>query len=354
MAVVPFRWRSGTLEVLDQRRLPHTIRWIACRTPRQVADTIRVMAVRGAPAIGCVAAFGMALASRPSSNGQSLPMLESAGKMLKAARPTAVNLAWGVDRMMDKAKQFYHSRESGNPSGWAPASAGATMPSMLLAEAKAIASEDVANNRAMGRHGARLLRKRSIILTHCNAGALATAGHGTALGVIREAFDQGKVAHVFVDETRPWFQGARLTAWELSLAKIPHEIITDSMAAHMMKTEKISTVIVGCDRVAANGDTANKIGTYGLAVLAKHHGVPFYVAMPTSSLDRGLKTGAGIPIENRSSDEVVRVGGVRLAPHDTTARHPAFDVTPASLITAIITEKGVARPPFVDSLQRLS
>ena len=299
------------------------------------------MAVRGAPAIGCVAAYGVVLGSSGPSTGRSLPTLKSVGKMLKATRPTAVNLAWAVDRMLGIADRF-------NPKN------GRTLSSVLLAEAKSIAVEDALGNSAMGVHGANLFQRASVILTHCNAGALATAGHGTALGVISEAFRQGRVAKVFVGETRPFFQGARLTAWELSLEKIPHEIITDSMAAHMMKTEKISAVIVGCDRVAANGDTANKIGTYGLAVLARHHGIPFYVAMPLSTLDRSIKTGVGIPIENRTSDEVVTMGRVRLAPRGTRARHPAFDVTPASLITAIITEKGVVVPPFVESLQRLA
>jgi methylthioribose-1-phosphate isomerase len=322
LSVVPFRWKAGTLEVLDQRRLPQSNHWIACRSSSDVARAIRTMAVRGAPAIGCVAAYGMVLGSKN---------LSRSARLLKSARPTAVNLAWAVDRMLAAAKN----------------------PASLLAEARSIEREDVAANRAIGRNGARLLPKDAVVLTHCNAGALATAGFGTSLGVIREAWVGGKLKKVLVDETRPYLQGARLTAWELAHDGIPHELITDNMAAHLMKTERISAVIVGCDRVAANGDTANKIGTYGLAILARHHGVPFYVAMPLSTLDRSIRTGDEIPIEERSTEEVVNVGGTRIAPRGTRARHPAFDVTPASLISAIICENGVARAPYAKSLKRL-
>jgi methylthioribose-1-phosphate isomerase len=292
------------------------------------------MAVRGAPAIGCVAAYGMALAVQQSGNSSNLTTI---GKFLKSARPTAVNLAWAVDRMLAHAKL----------------SDQMALFDSLLQEAVRIEKEDVAANETMGKFGAKLFPKNSIILTHCNTGALATAGLGTALGVIREAYTQGRVKKVFVDETRPYLQGARLTAWELAQEKIPHELITDNMAAHFMKTEKVAGVIVGCDRVAANGDTANKIGTYGLAVLAKYHKVPFYVAMPTSTLDLNIKTGKDIPIEERSSDEVTTIAGKRMAPHETVARHPAFDVTPAPLITAIISEKGVAKAPYIPSLKKL-
>ena len=225
---------------------------------------------------------------------------------------------------------------------------------LLLAEAQLIEQEDLAINRAIGRLGARLFRKKGPVLTHCNTGSLATAGHGTALGVIRDGFAQGFVSKVLVDETRPYLQGARLTAWELSKDGIPHELITDNMAGHFMKTENVAAVIVGCDRVAANGDTANKIGTYALAVLAKYHKIPFYVAMPLSTLDLTIPSGREIPIEERSSDEVVSIKGVRLAPQATRARHPAFDVTPASLITAIISERGICRPPYARNLKALA
>jgi methylthioribose-1-phosphate isomerase len=277
------------------------------------------MAVRGAPAIGCVAAYGMVLAAQRGEN------LSAAARRLKASRPTAVNLAWAVDRLLKS---------------------GAHDVAGLLREAILIEEEDLNNNLAMGRYGASLLRKNSVVITHCNTGALATAGHGTALGIIREAYRQGKIKKVFVDETRPYLQGARLTAWELAQEKIPHELITDSMAAHFMKTEKIDAVFVGCDRVAKNGDTANKIGTYGLAVHAKHHKVPFYVAMPLSTLDLRISAGRQIPIEERSSEEVTRVGNVQMAPKATKARHPAFDVTPSPLIAAFVTEKGIFKPPF--------
>lgn len=281
------------------------------------------MAVRGAPAIGCTAAYGVVLAAQKGEN------LDTAARRLKESRPTAVNLAWAVDRMVK------------TPSHTASA---------LLQEARLIEEEDLNNNLAMGRFGASLLKKDSVVITHCNTGALATAGYGTALGIIREAHKQGKIKKVFVDETRPYLQGSRLTAWELAQEKIPHELITDSMAAHFMKTEIVDAVFVGCDRVARNGDTANKIGTYGLAVNAKHHHIPFYVAMPISTLDLQIASGEEIPIEERSSEEVTRVANVQMAPSKTKARHPAFDVTPAHLITSFVTEKGILRPPFYNGL----
>ncbi len=357
MPVLPFKWESSFLEVLDQRLLPGTIKTIRCHSPADVAQVIRDMAVRGAPAIGCCAAYGMALAIKKNSKSQALnskhkgiPYLEfrisslelrqltAAAHLLKAARPTAVNLAWAVDKMMNFASDL---------------STGGNLFRAMVDEAKRIESQDVHANRAIGKWGASLLKKNSIVLTHCNAGALATAGYGTALGVIREGHSKGKIKKVFVDETRPYLQGARLTAWELDQEHIPHELITDNMAAHFMKTEKVAAVIVGCDRVAANGDTANKIGTYGVAVLARYHGIPFYVAMPVSTLDLTINSGAEIPIEDRSSDEVVMVGKMRIAPLHTRARHPAFDVTPASLITAIITEHGVVKPPYTKNLRKL-
>jgi methylthioribose-1-phosphate isomerase len=281
------------------------------------------MAVRGAPAIGCVAAYGLVLAAQNREN------LNVAARRLKASRPTAVNLSWAVDRML---------------------AVRAPSVSVLLREAQSIEREDLENNLSMACYGASLLRKNAVVITHCNAGSLATAGFGTALGVIREAHRQGKIKNVFVDETRPYLQGARLTAWELAQEKIPHQLITDSMAAHFMNTERIDAVFVGCDRVARNGDTANKIGTYSLAVNAKYHRVPFYVAMPLSTLDVRMATGRDIPIEERSSEEVTRLAGVQLAPRATRARHPAFDVTPVSLITGFITEKGIFKAPFKNGL----
>ncbi|MCB4756076.1 MAG: S-methyl-5-thioribose-1-phosphate isomerase, partial [Elusimicrobia bacterium] len=300
--------------------------------------------------------------------------LLQAARVLKAARPTAINLAWGVDRMLKRARAVSFWRLSSHrrkpvssrlDSGFRrnderlrerKGARGAKPPSLysvLLEEARRIEREDLATNKAIGATGAKLLKKKSVVLTHCNAGALATAGYGTALSVIREAHRQGKIKKVFVDETRPYMQGARLTTWELQQERIPHELITDNMAAHFMKKEKIGAVLVGCDRVTANGDTANKIGTYALAVLARYHRIPFYVAMPTSTLDLHLKRGEDIVIEERSPEEVVCVGRERIAPQGTRARHPAFDVTPARLITAFVTEKGIIRPPYLKNLKRL-
>jgi methylthioribose-1-phosphate isomerase len=305
---------------------------------RDVARVIKDMAVRGAPAIGCVAAYGMVFSRSLKKDAQ----------ILKASRPTAVNLAWAVNRMLKIAdcgmriadKSEIRNRKSEMFKG-------------LLSEAKKIEREDVAINRRMGLNGAKLFKKNAVIMTHCNTGALATAGVGTALGVIRTLKVQKKIKNVFVNETRPYLQGARLTAWECVQEKIPHVLITDSMAGHIMNTEKVDGVIVGCDRVAANGDTANKIGTYALAVLAKHHKIPFYVAMPTSTLDLKISSGKSIPIEQRSSEEVTRVAGQRVAPEQTKARHPAFDVTPHELITAIVCERGVVKPPFNVNLKKL-
>ena len=291
-----------------------------CRDEREVADAIRDMVVRGAPAIGVSAAFGMALAFRL---GRDLP---AAGDLLKRSRPTAVNLAWAVERML---------RAGG-----------------ALAEAEAILREDVEANMRMGRYGAELLGQSATVLTHCNAGALATAGYGTALGVIRAAVEAGKRIAVFADETRPYLQGARLTAWELQQDGIDVTLITDNMSGHFFQQGKFDAVIVGADRIAANGDTANKIGTYTVAVLANVHDVPFYVAAPVSTIDIHCPSGASIPIEERSADEVVHAFGKRIAPEGIAVRHPAFDVTPAKLITAIITERGVLRPPYPESIAK--
>lgn len=328
MPVVPFRWRGSRLEVLEQRDLPARVRWISCRTVDDVARAIRGMSIRGAPAIGCAAAFGLALAAR-AKNGARPDRLEKARRRLAATRPTAVNLFGALERMARVWKT--------DPRA---------LPARLEKEAVAIAAEDRAACRRIGDFGARLLPNDAVVLTHCNAGALATAGYGTALGIVRSAHARGKIRNVFVDETRPYLQGARLTAWELAREGIPHEVITDNAAAHFLKTEKVDAVIVGADRIAANGDTANKIGTYALALAARRHGVSFYVAAPTSTLDPSTRTGDGIPIEERPAEEVLAFAGRRVAPAGTRARHPAFDVTPAALITAIVTERGVHRPPF--------
>jgi methylthioribose-1-phosphate isomerase len=321
--VAPLRWTGSALQLLDQRLLPAEEKWTICNASREVADAIRDMVVRGAPAIGVSAAFGIVLASIRGEN------IREAAAMLRAARPTAVNLGWAVDRML-KA----HAR-------------GAN----LAEEAERIQREDLEGNMRMGRFGAELLGPSTTVLTHCNAGALATAGYGTALGVIRAAVEGGKKVAVFADETRPYLQGARLTAWELQQDGIDVTVITDNMSGHFFQQGKFDAVIVGADRIAANGDTANKIGTYTLAVLAHAHGVPFYVAAPVSTIDPACPNGAGIPIEERSAAEVVEAFGKRIAPAGVAARHPAFDVTPARLITAIITERGVLRPPYEESIR---
>jgi methylthioribose-1-phosphate isomerase len=316
------RWDGEALQLLDQRLLPREEVWVACRTASEVAEAIRTMVVRGAPAIGVSAAFGMALAARAGDD------LRRAAEELKRSRPTAVNLAWAVDRMLGARGD-------------------------LLREAERILEEDVEANRAIGRHGAALLGRSSTVLTHCNAGALATGGYGTALGVIRAAIESGKHVAVFADETRPYLQGARLTAWELQRDNIDVTLITDNMSGHFFQQGKFDAVVVGADRIAANGDTANKIGTYTVAVLAHAHGVPFYVAAPLSTIDPSCPSGAEIPIEERSAAEVVEMFGSRVAPEGIHVRHPAFDVTPARLITAIITERGVLRAPYGEAIAKL-
>ena len=301
-----------------------------------VADAIRTLVVRGAPAIGVAAAFGVVLAARASvatSFEMLMADLEVAFKGLASTRPTAVNLFWALDRM----------RRTGEALGDRPLE---VVRARLLAEAQAILDEDLAANRALGEHGAALVPPRARILTHCNAGALATAGYGTALGVVRSAHAQGKVALLWVDETRPVMQGSRLTAWECVREGIPHRLIADVVAASLMGRGQVDLVVTGADRIAANGDTANKIGTYALAVLAKHHGLPFYVAAPFSTIDPTLPAGSQIPIEERDAQEVRRVGGHATAPESSPVFNPAFDVTPAPLISAIITERGVFRPPY--------
>jgi methylthioribose-1-phosphate isomerase len=335
-AIAPVRWSQDRLVLLDQTLLPGRelertyARW------EDVADAIRMLVVRGAPAIGVAAAYGIVLAARQSAatSGQDLASaLEPAFKGLAATRPTAVNLFWALDRMrriLDDVRDQ-------------PASAVRTR---LLEEADAILTEDIAANRALGDFGAALVPAHARVLTHCNAGALATAGYGTALGVVRSAFAQGKLSMLWVDETRPVMQGSRLTAWECVREGIPHRLIADVVAGSVMARGEVDLIVTGADRIAANGDTANKIGTYSLAVLAKHHGVPFYVAAPFSTIDPSLPSGDRIPIEERDGLEVRRVGASHTAPEASPVFNPAFDVTPAALIAGIITERGVFKPPY--------
>jgi methylthioribose-1-phosphate isomerase len=334
--IAPIRWERDRLLLLDQTLLPVEEVTREYTQWRDVADAIRSLVVRGAPAIGCAAAFGVALAARQSAAHDGLGLiadLEEAIKGLAATRPTAVNLFWALERMRAVAE----------------AHRALLVPALrqrLLAEAQAILDEDLAANRAMGAHGAALVPEGARILTHCNAGALATAGYGTALGVIRAAHERGRVALVWVDETRPVMQGSRLTAWEMVKEGIPHRLISDVAAGAVMKRGEVDLVVTGADRIAANGDTANKIGTYAVAVLAKYHGVPFYVAAPFSTIDAAIASGADIPIEERDGDEVRRTGGRQTAPAGTPVYNPAFDVTPAELIAGIITERGVFRFPY--------
>ena len=331
-AVHTLRWRGDALELIDQRVLPGRVEYVRCRDAAQVAQAIRDMVVRGAPAIGCAAAYGIALEGLRAATSPAEEFarrLERAFDALATSRPTAVNLFWALQRMRRTLEA-------------APREARAAA---LVAEAERICAEDLQTNLAIGRAGASLVAEGARIMTHCNAGALATSGHGTALGVVRSARDQGKRISVIANETRPFLQGARLTAWELVQERIPVTLITDNMAGHMMQRGKVDLVIVGADRIAANGDVANKIGTYTLAVLAARHGIPFYVAAPLSTIDLGVADGAAIPIEERAAAEVTGYGGVRWAPEDVGVANPAFDVTPASLVTGIVTERGVVLAP---------
>jgi methylthioribose-1-phosphate isomerase len=334
--ISPLRWDGERLWLVDQTRLPAEEVERSCASWPEVAGAIQTLVVRGAPAIGVAAAFGVALAARASAAADFpgfLAHLEEAIKGLAATRPTAVNLFWALDRMRRVA--IAHSTSP------LPA-----LRERLLAEATAIHAEDLAANRAIGAHGLSLVPPGARILTHCNAGALATAGYGTALGVIRAAHARGRVALVWVDETRPVMQGSRLTAWEMVKEGIPHRLIADVTAASLMGRGEVDLVVTGADRIAANGDTANKIGTYSLAVLARHHGIPFFVAAPVSTIDTSIPTGAAIVIEERPAEEVRGVGGRLTAPPESPVYNPAFDVTPAELITAIVTERGVFHPPF--------
>jgi methylthioribose-1-phosphate isomerase len=333
-------WDGETVVMIDQRRLPQQETYLHCRDHHEVAAAIRDMAIRGAPAIGVAAAMGLVLGMQrlaPQQGADRAAAFEAIASELAATRPTAVNLAWAIARMRRCLEA--HLTMAAGP-----------LISELLREALAIEREDLDACRRLGDTGASLLPERARVLTHCNAGALATAGYGTALGIVRSAARLGKIEAVFADETRPFLQGARLTVWELMRDGIPTTLITDNMAAHLMARGEVNAVVVGADRIAANGDVANKIGTYGLAVLAKEHAIPFLVAAPVSTFDPATPTGAGIPIEERSPDEVTCVAGQRIAPEGALARHPAFDITPARLVSAIVSERGVARPPFAESL----
>jgi methylthioribose-1-phosphate isomerase len=334
-------WRRGAVVMIDQRALPEREVYRVYRDYREVAQAIRDMVIRGAPAIGVAAAMGVALGARQLPARGFRAGLERVCRTLVASRPTAVNLAWAVERMQRLYRQHAHDGL-------------ADLRLRLEREAQAIRDEDIAANRALGRHGARLLPRRGTVLTYCNAGALATAGYGTALGVIRRAREIGKRISVVACETRPFLQGSRLTAWELARDRIPCTLVTDNVVGHLMQRRMIDAVIVGTDRTAANGDVANKIGTYTIAALAAQHGIPFYVAAPISSIDLATARGADIPIEQRGPEEVTKLAGRVLAPRGVRVFHPAFDVTPARLVTAIITDRGVARPPYRRSLARLA
>lgn len=344
-------WRPASGEqpeallLLDQLLLPHRIVMVVCPDYEAVGRAIKTMQIRGAPALGVAGAYGMALAARRSAATEPpalLAYLEGAGKHLFETRPTAVNLGWAIKRSQELAGRLAAEGRSVSEIG-----------DTLLELARQIHADDVRINRQMGAFGKEVVPDEGNVLTHCNTGALAAAGFGTALGVIRAAHEAGKKVHVWVDETRPYLQGARLTAWELQQLQIPYTLVTDNMAGHLMQRGKVQFVITGADRIAANGDSANKIGTYSLAVLANAHNIPFYIAAPLSTIDLAIPDGSYIPIEERSAAEVTAFAGVRVAPEGAPAYHPAFDVTPARLIAGIITERGIARPPFESSIRAL-
>jgi methylthioribose-1-phosphate isomerase len=338
-------WKDDAIVMIDQRKLPASEVYVTCKTAQDVAKAIKTMVIRGAPAIGVAAAMGIALGMRRSNSTgtkQFTTEFQKICDLMAATRPTAVNLFWAIERM----KTVFADAAHGGCSV-------AEIKQRLDAQARAIHDDDVRSCRDMGVHGAALVPQDARILTHCNAGALATAGYGTALGVIRAAAEQGKRVAVLADETRPFLQGARLTAWELVRDGIDTTVITDNMAASMMRLGDVDLVVVGADRIAANGDVANKIGTYGVAVLAREHDIPFYVAAPLSTIDLHTPDGSRIPIEERNEREVTHVGSSRLTPEGAHVRNPAFDVTPAKYVTAIVTERGIARPPYADSLAQL-
>jgi len=339
--VETIQWTEAGVVMIDQTRLPFEERYVTCRTYKEVADAIRGMVIRGAPAIGVAAAMGVALGVLHADEQQLDREMETICGALAATRPTAVNLFWAIERM----RRLYASLRD-RPAG--------EIRRRMVEEALAVREEDIAINRAIGRNGAALVPDHKTVLTHCNAGALATAGYGTALGVVRAAIESGKQVDVFAGETRPFLQGARLTVWELQHDGIPATLITDNMAGHFLKSGRIGCVVVGADRIAANGDVANKIGTYSVAVLAKENHVPFFVAAPISTLDLTLDSGDRIPIEQRAASEVTHVFGTPVAPPGTAVENPAFDVTPSRYVGAIITERGVARPPYEESLRKLA
>ncbi len=333
-------WKGKALWLIDQTLLPAELKVVSCHTYQEVAESIKNMKVRGAPAIGVAAAYGLALAAidfAGTETGKMIEELSKAKEVLAQTRPTAVNLFWALERM-ERAWQEHRDKDV------------ETLKAVLEKEARAIDEEDQAMNRRIGAFGQELIPAKATILTHCNAGALATAGYGTALGVIRAAREAGKYVQVYAGETRPLLQGARLTAWELMQDNIPVTLISDSMAGYLMHQGKIDLVIVGADRITANGDVANKIGTYGLAVLAHYHKIPLYVAAPLSTIDMSLQAGDQIPIEERHHDELRRLGSLQLAPQDVKVYNPAFDVTPAFLITALITDRGIVKPPYEENL----
>jgi methylthioribose-1-phosphate isomerase len=337
-------WTDHGVRFLDQTKLPTEETYVTCKTHEQVADVIRNMVVRGAPAIGVAAGMGIALGvsnSKAESTGDLKRDFDQVCDVIGKTRPTAVNLFWAIRRMQEK---FERVRIRPIPQ----------IKQALIEEAQRMHAEDIAANQAMGRHGATLMPASGGVLTHCNAGALATAGYGTALGVIRAAVEQGKKIHVYADETRPFLQGSRLTAWELMKDGIPTTVISDNMAGAIMRQGKIKAIVVGADRIAANGDVANKIGTYTVAVLAKEHSIPFYVAAPISTVDLACPDGSQIPIEQRNAKEVTHIAGKQMVPDGVSIENPAFDVTPAEYIAAIITEKGIARAPFDNSLRKLA
>ncbi len=337
-------WTDKGIRFIDQTKLPTEETYVTATTYQQVADVIRTMVVRGAPAIGVAAAMGIALGvknSKAETVGDLKKDFDEICKTIGETRPTAVNLFWAIRRMQGKFESLRIRPLS-------------QIRQALIEESQRMHAEDIAANQAMGRYGATLMPASGGVLTHCNAGALATAGYGTALGVIRAAVEQGKKIHVYADETRPFLQGSRLTAWELMKDGIPTTVISDNMAGAMMKQGKISAIVVGADRIAANGDVANKIGTYTVAVLAKEHGIPFYVAAPISTVDLATADGSGIPIEQRNSKEVTHIAGRQMVPDGVEVENPAFDVTPAKYIAAIITELGIARAPYEESLKKLA
>jgi methylthioribose-1-phosphate isomerase len=338
-------WKDDAIVMIDQRKLPSAEVYVSCRTANDVAKAIKTMVIRGAPAIGVAAAMGIALGMRRSKatgTKQFTTEFQKLCDLMAATRPTAVNLFWAIERMKHT---FAEAAQRG--------SSVEELKDRLEADARKIHDEDVQSCRDMGAYGAELVPDEARILTHCNAGALATAGYGTALGVIRAAAERGKRVAVLADETRPFLQGARLTAWELVKDGIDTTVITDNMTASMMRLGHVDLVVVGADRIAANGDVANKIGTYGVAVLAREHGIPFYVAAPLSTIDLNTPDGSLIPIEERNAREVTHVGSARMTPEGAKIRNPAFDVTPAKYVTAIITERGIARPPYEQSLMHL-